>query len=469
MSPAHAAVPANGSYNCNSGLPSSATPNYIITDGAVSAGSACVGVVVIPNGVTVIDVSAFQQSETLTGINLPASVTTIRDGAFQQATALTSITLPTGLSSMEQMVFYGATALTSIRIPDGITSIGNSTFAYDSALTSVTLPSGLTSIELNAFYENTSLTNITIPDGVTDIGEAAFAGNTSLISVTLPAGLTSLGSRAFSNNTSLTSITIPAGITSIEDGTFAGGTALTSVTLPAGLTNISRFAFADNTSLATITIPDGVASIGEGAFAGDTALSSITIPASVTQIDSLAFRDSFGLMTITFLGPIDAGSKTNGTILLPLPQRAHYTLGWYADSSFQTKLGDGGSKYSVVTATTMYARWNANERALATAKPTITGKAIATSNGANKLSASKGTWTGIPTPVISYQWYSCTGNVAKATSTIPKTCTRIAKATQPTLKVTLSFKKKFIAVAVTGKSAETTATTWLSKSTAQVK
>jgi hypothetical protein len=102
-------------------------------------------------------------------------------------------------------------------------------------------------------------------------------------------------------------------------------------------------------------------------------------------------------------------------------------------------------------------------------KPSVTGKAIATTKGTNKLTAKKGSWTGDPTPVIGYQWYSCSYQVKSVTQAIPKSCKKILKATKSTLAVTNSLKGKCIAVAVTGKGTGTIATTWLSKSTAKVK
>jgi len=441
-------IPDDGTYDCQTGTPSNATPNYKITGGAVSAGDACVGLVVIPTGVTIIDSAAFKMSETVTGINLPASLTTIRDEAFMHVSYMNSIT-----------------------IPDGVSSIGRG--AFDTSwLTSITIPDGVSSIEEGTFKDNELLTSVTLPAGLTNISSDAFNGVRALSSITIPQTVTNIGSRAFSN-TGLTSITIPDGVSSIEEFTLAYNPALTSVTLPAGLTNISRQAFIGDTALSSIAIPTGVVSIGEGAFDEDTALSSIAIPASVTQIHPLALRYSFGLMSIVFLGPIDAGSPENGTIFLPQPElaRANYTFVWYADARFTTKVGNGGSSYRVASAKTLYAKWTSNTKvkAAATTKPGITGIAIATTRGTNKLTAAKGVWTGNPDPSISFQWYSCTVNVAIVTSTIPRTCTLIENEKQSTLKVTLPLKSKFIAVAVTGKSEGTTATTWLSKSTAQVK
>ena len=104
-------------------------------------------------------------------------------------------------------------------------------------------------------------------------------------------------------------------------------------------------------------------------------------------------------------------------------------------------------------------------RATATVKPTISG----TTTVGKTLTAAKGTWTGYPTPTYTYKWYVCTSTVTTPALTVPGTCAVIRGATASTFKLTASQRGKYIAVLVTGSSAGTTATAWLSKTTAKVK
>jgi uncharacterized repeat protein (TIGR02543 family) len=114
----------------------------------------------------------------------------------------------------------------------------------------------------------------------------------------------------------------------------------------------------------------------------------------------------------------------------------------------------------------LYARWTlVNVRASATFKPAISGTAKVKS----KLTGKPGIWTGAPTPKITYQWYSCTKAVTAATATVPKTCKAITGKASTTLTLSTTYKGKFIAVRVTGTSAGTLSTGWLSKSTTAVK
>jgi hypothetical protein len=52
---------------------------------------------------------------------------------------------------------------------------------------------------------------------------------------------------------------------------------------------------------------------------------------------------------------------------------------------------------------------------------------------------------------------------------VPSTCKKITGATRSTFKLTSAQRGKYVAVLVKGTSLRTTATTWLSKTTAKVR
>jgi hypothetical protein len=52
---------------------------------------------------------------------------------------------------------------------------------------------------------------------------------------------------------------------------------------------------------------------------------------------------------------------------------------------------------------------------------------------------------------------------------VPSTCKRITGATRSTYRVTSAQRGKYVAVLVTGTSLRTTATAWLSKTTARIR
>ena len=151
---------------------------------------------------------------------IPESVTSIELSAFQNCYSLQNINIPSNVTSIGNSAFYNCYSLQSITIPESLTSIGQQAFQNCSSLQSINIPNGVTSIEGNTFRDCSSLQSITIPDGVTSIGNYAFNACSSLQSITIPSSVTSIENRAFQNCSSLQSITIPSNVTSIGNSAF---------------------------------------------------------------------------------------------------------------------------------------------------------------------------------------------------------------------------------------------------------
>lgn len=290
-------------------------------------------------------------------------------------------------------------------------------------------------------FEGASLVALTIPSTVASIGFGAFANNL-LTTVTIPNSVTSIGNAAFFNN-ELISVTIPNSVTNIGDGAF-NVNKLTTVTIPNSITSIGGGAFANN-DLYTVTIPNSVTSIGDYAFTHNE-LISVTIPNSVTSIGTEAFAYN-ALTSATFLG----NSPTYGGLVFR-NNASSFAIYRYVGATGWGIIWSGSSVNII------------DQRATATVKPTASGTATV-----GRTLTARGTWTGYPTPTLRYQWYVCTKAVAAARSTVPSTCKRITGATRSTYKLTAAQRGKYVAVLVTGTSLRTTATTWLSKTTAKIR
>jgi len=117
--------------------------------------------VVIPNGITVIGESAFEDCG-IKSVVIPDSVTSIDKDAFR-SNELTSVVIGNSVTSIENCAFWG-NKLNRIVIPNSVISIGSHAF-YDNNLTSVVIPDSVKSIGEYAFTDNRP-DSIILPDNV---------------------------------------------------------------------------------------------------------------------------------------------------------------------------------------------------------------------------------------------------------------------------------------------------------------
>ncbi len=137
----------------------------------------------IPETVTTIGGSAFEQCFHLTDIVIPETVTSIGVNAFSQCFKLTNVIIPAGVTTIYDRAFFDCDGLTEIILPDNVTKLGSHAFAYCDNVTRLRLSENLKTIPAYAFCGLTSLTHLTLPRNLYEIKSNGFSECTSLQSV----------------------------------------------------------------------------------------------------------------------------------------------------------------------------------------------------------------------------------------------------------------------------------------------
>ncbi|MBQ9551921.1 MAG: leucine-rich repeat protein [Clostridia bacterium] len=309
---------------------------------------------VIPNGVTKINMNAFTRCTNITGLTVPAGVTTIDYYAFGGCIGLTDINLPDGLTTINSGAFECCTGLTTVTLPNSITALGSEAFAYCVNLTGINVPDGVPDINSEMFLGCVNLKSVTIGSGVTYVSNNAFSVGCSAETLGY---LQSDYERAVENGETLTDASI--GYVSLDtiqtifdhaDGSLTdvyyrgtednwssvyistyGNDALINATkhFAPGFFGLIYLEGADNTIsildcddwLAEIAIPAGidggtVTAIGNEAFKGNNMMTNLTIPRTVTSIGKKIFQatvpDYYHSMTISSINSLKATYEQYG-------------------------------------------------------------------------------------------------------------------------------------------------------------
>jgi hypothetical protein len=262
--------------NCLVAIPSAqaatfscGTGTYTVTAGVASAGGTCTGRLTLDRSVTSIADNAFKSASGLTSVFIPNTVTSMGVSAFQQ-TSLASVDFESNstLTTVGDGAFQ-QTPITSFVFPDSVTEIGAYQFWVNPSLTSVVFPKNLSVLRVNAIGNSSSISTFTIGIGTQSILPGAFS---------LGAGFTSY---AYCGLTLTTAALNSGGLT---------GKTRTCVLPQIALTATSEVV-APNSALTgySITSPNG--------FGGGVASYSISPP--ITTTPGLSFDTSTGLVSGT--------------------------------------------------------------------------------------------------------------------------------------------------------------------------
>lgn len=151
----------------------------------------------IPDMVTIIEYSAFNNCSNLVSVDFGKGVTMIGSHAFAKCTSLENVSIPGNVISIELSAFHECSNIVNLELSQGLVTIGSHAFAHCLKLKEVVIPDSVETIDISAFFDCQSLVKVIIPNSVKTLGVTAFNLCASLESVVIPESVTSMGDRAF--------------------------------------------------------------------------------------------------------------------------------------------------------------------------------------------------------------------------------------------------------------------------------
>ena len=273
---------------------------------------------------------------------IPQGVTSIEDSAFENCTSLESITIPESIIHIGQNAFYNTGIYNNDSNWDkGILYIDRCLIAvkeikqcelidrhlYESYPRKCRIKEGTLVIGEYAFKDCTHFTSITLAKSILTIGDYAFKGCHSIKSITIPNNIEYIGYGAFKDTelygnesywdngvlyidnclikakTSISECLVKENTVIIANGAFASDNSnispsLVSITIPNSVRRIGSSAFYKCASLISIKIPKDIKVVGSSTFEGCSSIKSIYIPNGVVRIGDSAFSCCRNLSTI---------------------------------------------------------------------------------------------------------------------------------------------------------------------------
>ena len=222
--------------------------------------------VIIPEGVSIIEVEAFYRNKTIEKVVIPEGVIEIKDYAFYNCENLSVIEFPKSLAKLCYMSLVGTKWLEIQREHDPYVVVNGILYDAQMVKGDVIIPSNVTKIGEMAFSGIQNLKSAYIPKGVKVIEREAFAGS-SIEKVVMEDTVLELGEAAFYQCGLLKDVQLSDNIKILQGDTFSKCKSLVQITLPKKLKEIS-WDFWYCKKLKSITVPNSLTKISDRSFVG---------------------------------------------------------------------------------------------------------------------------------------------------------------------------------------------------------
>jgi len=291
--------------------------------------------IVLPEGITAIEICAFNNCKALTEINIPSSVCSIGKNAFYSCEALESISLPDSVTAIEDNTFTCCKKLSEVKLGKALTYIGESAFSL-CGLKKITLPESLEEIGPQAFANCSVIESIRVPASVKKMGYAPFRGiDINRIEIDKDNAAYSKRNGCILKNKPLTVVMgsddciIPEETTSIGRMAFYGCHGISFIKLPDRVSSIGIEAFCLCSNLRYAVLSPSLRAITSEAFSGCSKLRGVLVHDSINSIGDLAFNSCRALNEIRFVGTRAAwdGVKNSALAIASINSSKKYLKG----------------------------------------------------------------------------------------------------------------------------------------------
>lgn len=287
---------------------------------------------VLPDGVGVIEESAFSDAQFLTEFTAGKTLRNVKESAFSNAAALKTVDFSQGKSKIASRAFMNCRNLENVKLSKEMTQIPAYLFSGCSSLKKVILPEGIQEIQQGAFSNTSSLTDIEVRS--VDIEQLPKDLNKEDCKYTVPskeikaifekAGVKEANilvdetlapqeqADTFTKNNLTYEITkkaeknTPGHVRLVETDKDKMGTSLdipesvTSHGFKYTVTALGQSAVYGNNTVEQITIPKTVTAIGDSGITGNKKLKSLEIPNTVETIGVNGISDNLKMTSLTF-------------------------------------------------------------------------------------------------------------------------------------------------------------------------